>query len=524
MESVGDRKLFGGIELMITRTQSDTSEQLRSQRIAGGILQMQVLNSFDMVAIFVAIVLYITNVAGLASAGPVSFLYLLLGFITFLIPGAIVTGQLGLMFPNEGSIYVWTHKAFGAFMGFFIGFCAWWPGLLVIIVAGTTVVALIKNLGVLFNTTLLANPWEQGVVILGVIAFSFVMSILRIRATQNLVNVIFISYGSAILLIGLAGAIWFLSGQKPYTDVSFASSGWSPNSSNFTIYGFVILALLGVEVPLNMGAELRNTKAITRYLLWGSIVVMVAYLIGTFAVMVAVPTSDQSNPASIVMAVRNAFGPAGAIMAVIVTCILIGFFLFSASVYNYSFGRLLFVSGLDRHLPTTISRVNANRVPWLAVLVQSIITGIIAFAIYVMLPLIITSVKPDDLATIIYYILNGALTVMWAISMIFLFIDVIVIRFKYRDAFAQVRLAPDWVFYLCSVLGLLANAVAFYVTFTAPWIPALIDEGPWVSWIIALCVLSLLAGIAVYFIGHRTVRTEVNDEQVKREALGQLVE
>jgi glutamate:GABA antiporter len=33
-------------------------------------------------------------------------------------------------------------------------------------------------------------------------------------------------------------------------------------------------------------------------------------------------------------------------MAVVVIFIMIGFFLFSASVYNYSFGRLLFVSGL----------------------------------------------------------------------------------------------------------------------------------------------------------------------------------
>ena len=108
--------------------------------------------------------------------------------------------------------------------------------------------------------------------------------------------------------------------------------------------------------------------------------------------------------------------------------------------------------------------------------------------------------------------------------MVFLFIDVIVIRFKYRDAFTQVRLAPDWVFYFCAILGLLANAVAFYVTFTAPWIPSLISEGPWVIWIVSLCVLSLLAGIVIYFIGLITVKTDVDDEQVQREALGQLVE
>lgn len=51
-----------------------------------------------------------------------------MGFLTFLILGAIVTGQLGFLFPGEGSIYLWTHKAFGPFASFFAGFAAWWPG------------------------------------------------------------------------------------------------------------------------------------------------------------------------------------------------------------------------------------------------------------------------------------------------------------------------------------------------------------------------------------------------------------
>jgi amino acid transporter len=103
------------------------TEELLSERVAGSILP-KVLNSFDMVAIFVAIVLFITNAAVIQSAGPTAFAWWILGFLAFLIPGAIVTGQLGLMFPGEGSIYLWTHKAFGAFWGFFAGFCAGGPG------------------------------------------------------------------------------------------------------------------------------------------------------------------------------------------------------------------------------------------------------------------------------------------------------------------------------------------------------------------------------------------------------------
>src|SRR5947209_2367753 len=239
---------------MATSAESGSREVLRSERIAAGILP-KVLNSFDMVAIFVAIVLFISNSAVMAGgAGPAAYIYWGLGFITFLIPGAIVTGQLGLMFPGEGSIYVWTNKAFGAFMGFFAGFCAWWPGVLVMIATGDAVVSLIQQL----NSNFLTEPWQQGVVIIAVIAFSFVLSVLRFRVTQNFVNIVFVAYGGAILLIGLSGVLWLIGGHKPNTDLSFSHGTWGLNNGNFTFYGLVILALLGVEVPLNMGVEIKE--------------------------------------------------------------------------------------------------------------------------------------------------------------------------------------------------------------------------------------------------------------------------
>src|SRR6266853_3949689 len=170
---------------MAASVEGGGGDVLRSERIAGGILP-KVLNSFDMVVIFVAIVLFITNSAvatsiNVAPTSGAAYIYWILGFITFLIPGAIVTGQLGLMFPGEGSIYVWTNKAFGAFMGFFAGFCAWWPGVLVMIATGDAVVSLIQQL----NANFLTEAWQQGLMIILVIAFSFVLSVLRFRVTQN---------------------------------------------------------------------------------------------------------------------------------------------------------------------------------------------------------------------------------------------------------------------------------------------------------------------------------------------------
>ena len=244
---------------MATAETPATPGQLLSERIAPGILP-KVLGPFDMVAIFVAIVLFANQGSVIQAAGPAGFVYWILGFVTFLIPGAIVTGQLGLMFPGEGSIYVWTHKALGNFWGFFAGFCAWWPGILVMVATADLIVTMLQFL----NSSWLQQPWQQGVVIMLVIWISTVLSILRFRVTQNLVNGVFVIYGAAIAAVGLAGVAWLLGGHPAAND--FSPSAFSLNSSNATFYGLVILALLGIEVPLNMGVEIKDRRAITSYL------------------------------------------------------------------------------------------------------------------------------------------------------------------------------------------------------------------------------------------------------------------
>ena len=69
----------------------------------------RVLNSFDLVVIFVALVLFVSNSSTVQFAGSAIYVFWILGFLTFLIPGALVTAQLGRMFPEEGSLYVWTR-------------------------------------------------------------------------------------------------------------------------------------------------------------------------------------------------------------------------------------------------------------------------------------------------------------------------------------------------------------------------------------------------------------------------------
>ncbi|HZD68511.1 MAG TPA: APC family permease [Actinomycetes bacterium] len=492
------------------------SGELLSERVAGGILP-RVLNSFDMVAIFVAIVLFITNAAVIQTAGPTAFGWWILGFLAFLIPSAVVTGQLGMMFPGEGSIYLWTHKAFGAFWGFFAGFCAWWPGVLVMVATGTITLA---YLGYVFPGTV--GSWSvqvQGLLIIGFVLLSALLAVMRFRVTQNIVNVVFVLYGVAIALMLIAGIVHLAGGSAAEVDPTQISA-WAPsrpsgvNFSNWTFFGLVILALLGVEVPLNMGVEIRNVRSITRYLFWGSLAVMAAYLIATWAVMVTVPAAggQSAQVTAVAEAVRVSLGT---FWGDLVALILAGFFLFITVVYNYSFARLIFVSGLDRRLPKVMSHVNSAKVPDVAVVAQTVIAALFALLAFVILPSA-SGAKPVDVQTRIYDVLQAAVTVIWCISMVVLFIDVLIILRRYAAQFHQRRLAHPVVFWVCSVIGAVAALIGIVSTLSGSWTPLIsndagtvkllgaeISYGAWFWWVGGIALASMVVGALLYLLGRR---------------------
>jgi amino acid transporter len=87
-------------------------------------------------------------------------------------------------------------------------------------------------------------------------------------------------------------------------------------------------------------------------------------------------------------------------------------------VYNYSFGRLLFVSGMEKRLPHQIGRVNRNKVPANAITLQSVISTILTIFIF----FIFGSGGSD--AQKPFFILYAGVTIVWCISTALLFLDI----------------------------------------------------------------------------------------------------
>jgi amino acid transporter len=492
-------------------------DRMISEKIAP-VLVARTLGPFDLVVIFVAIVLYINNSAGVQFAGPSVFIFWIVAFATFLITGGFVTAQLGRMFPEEGSLYVWTHKALGPFWGFFAGFVAWWPGPIVMVTAGILVANFVQQIARFFDCNgapceILTKNWEMGIIVLLVLWFSAAMSLLRMRLTQNYVNVQFFFYAAAIFLIGLAGVVWLLKGNASSTSFS---TGWDPFQgdklalglpANLTFFSFAILALLGIETPLNMGVEVNGgEKAIRTYLFWGCIIVMAAYLWTTWGNMVVIKAGGANATSGGAEAVGLAMGRW---VGVIVALILAWVFLTAAVVYNYAFARLLFVSGMEKRLPHQIGRVNKNKVPANAVILQTVIASIIA----VLLFFILGAGGKDPYK--VFYALYAGLTIVWCISTALLFLDIFFAKRADPALFERERRTSLGVLYLCGAAGFVVNILAVLFIFVGSWYPTGYPTlAEWNKWMIGITAISVISGIVIYLISQRTRRGKTDAEFV----------
>jgi len=382
------------------------------------------------------------------------------------------------MFPHEGSLYNWTHRAFSGYWSFFVAFCAWFPGVLVIISAADLFIAYIQGL----NSNWLTEPWQQGLVIIVLIALTGVLALQRFRTVQNVLNMVIGLTFLGVFLIGLAGIVWLAEGHASATSFSHFSDwsiNWSPAQGNLSLFGLITLAYLGVEAPLNMGGEIVGRNVVTRHLLWGTLLVLVGYFIATFSVLVVQGSTNGAVPFALVSTVDMVLGKiAGSITAV---C-LMSCFVMAAVTYNYAYARLLFVAGIDKRLPVSVGRLNKNRIPANAIIFQTIVATVGAALVFFAVPYVANLGKnPTDLSTEVYNILLAASTLVWAVSTLFLFVNIA--RFYFRDRlwFLKQAIFPLPVLGISIVLGSVSCVLAIVGTLFYSW-TSLISNNVW--WLI----------------------------------------
>lgn len=312
-------------------------------------------------------------IAAAAVAGPSALVIWVIALATFFIPLAFTVLELSSRFPEEGGIYVWTRRAFGDFAGFMTGWMYWasnlvfFPGLLYFTVSNALLIA--GDRGAALSTD---PAWLIGLSLLG-LAVAFTLNLVGLGVGKWLHNAGAVATWVPVgMLIVAAAVAWSRSG--PATPFSLVAIVPATGLRDILFWSSIAFAFSGLEAASMLGGEIAGARAtIPRAILLAGLMIVGIYVLGTAAVLVALPPGEVSALQGIVQAIERAGGglglPAlGLIAAVFLTLTNVG----SVGAWLTAAARLPFVAGLDRHLPPAFARLHPRwGTPVLALVVQA---------------------------------------------------------------------------------------------------------------------------------------------------------
>ena len=479
-------------------TAAPATERLVSEIVPDQVLP-KVLRTFDLIAVYVFIIFFVNGASLIAGGGWASMSMWVLGFLLFLIPAGAAVTELGGLWPSQGGVYIWAHHTMGEIAAFFGGFLSWIP----VILAGTLTPALsvaFLSLAFGWELSLTANIVFQLVLLWGAVGFAFG----RLKLTQRIANAVFVFYGvlvvgvliGGIVAAGDAGhsAVPFSWGDAATLD--FGKFGW--------VFGLVLLYLLGVETPFNMGAEFVTPSSIKKMVGIGSLVLAVGYVIATIGILISTP-ADTLDPLTGVARVFDIAGAPWLQGVFAVSIAVVGMTAFA--IYQSAYSRLIFVSGLEKHLPRLFTHLNSkSRNPVTALLLQGVISSVAVVILY----------SQSSLETT-FLSLQGALTILWLASGYCFLVPLIIARFRYADRYASESFwripGGTTVAIVTALVGIGGTTAGIYYTFTGPFSPD-ISKGTWMANVGVICAVTLASAALVYVLGRRSAARLSEDDRL----------
>jgi amino acid transporter len=309
-----------------------------------------------------------------ASVGPSSIVIWIFGLLTIFVPLALCVMELSSRYPQEGGLYLWTKRAFGDFPAFLTGWIYWtsnlpyFPAVLYFAASNALYV------GGTRWSALQRSP-------LYFIAFSFfgvglalALNVVGLNVGKWLNNIG--SQGTWIpiaLLCTVAVVAWMRFGSV----TSFNATNMKPSLSlgMLGVWATLLYAFSGAESASFMGDEIKDARrTVPRALITAGVIITAGYILGTVAVLVALPQSHVNSMEGIMQAITsaaarvgwNGIGPA---VALLISLANLG----GVGAYLAALARIPFVAGIDRFLPPAFGRVHPKwGTPAVALVTQAV--------------------------------------------------------------------------------------------------------------------------------------------------------
>jgi amino acid transporter len=335
----------------------------------------------DLALFYVVSSLSLRWIATAAASGPSSIAVWLLALFGFFLPLAACVLEMSSRYPQEGGLYVWAQHAFGDFSGFMAAWTYWMSNLpyfsavlyfaagSVLFAAGAHGKALADESSYFMSFALIA------------LALITLLNMIGVKQGKWLNNLG--AFGSSLpvlVLIVLGFLFWHRQGSATH----FTMPNMVPhlNLKNAVFWSTIFYAFAGVECASFMGGEIKNTRrTVPRALVFAGVLVTLGYILGTIAMLIAMPSSEISGLGGFMTAIAQMCRTLGIdwmtpVIAILITVSCLG----AAGAYLSSTARLPFVAGIDNYLPAIFGRIHPKwNTPYIAVLSYGLTGMLFAF-------------------------------------------------------------------------------------------------------------------------------------------------
>lgn len=445
----------------------------------------------DLVLFYVVTGVSLRWIATAAGHGPSSLVIWLAAFLFLYVPLALSVLELSSRYPAEGGFYIWTKKAFGEGTGFLSAWMYWtsnlpyFPGVLYF--AASNVLFLHPSLH-RFSQKPVYFVMFSVVVLVGLT----ILNILGLNLAKWAHNLGAIAMWIPALIIIVLG---FIAWRHFGSATNFTPRSFIPplHVQDMIFWSLIIFSFIGCESASLMAEEIKDARRnIPRALLIAGFTIAVCYMLGTFCVLLALPSSESSNLDGLAQAIAHTSSRLNLSGITGVAALLIAFSnIGAAGAYLAAAARLPFVAGIDGYLPQAFGRLHPRwKTPWVSVLGQGLF-GIL----FVFLGQLGTSVGGA------YDILAAIAVVVTMVPFILLFASMI--RLQRESAGPDVIRVPGGrpVAVLLASIGLATSAFATFLSLIPPL------EEPhkilYLAKVLGSTAILILLGMLLFALGRR---------------------
>ncbi len=439
----------------------------------------------------------VVSLRGLASEsvyGLSSAFYYLFAALVFLIPTALVAAELAAMFSDkQGGVFRWVGEAFGARTGFvaiwlqWIESTIWYPTVLTF---GAVSIAFI-GLNEASDAALASNKLFTLGMVLAIywlatyIALKGLSWVGKISKWGGMIGTII----PAALLI-IMGAVYLLSGGENHIDMSQSFIPDLSKLDNIVLASSIFLFYAGMEMMGIHVMDVENPgRNYPKAIIMGSLITVVIFVLGTFAVGAVIPAKDINLTQSLLVGIDKylAYFHLSWVSPIFAVALMFGVL---AGVLTWVAGpsKGIFAVGKAGYLPPFFQRSNKIGVQRNILLVQGAIVTLLSL-LFVVMP----SVQS------FYQILSQLTVLLYLIMYMLMFAAAIALRYKMKDTPRPFKLGrSNALMWILGAMGFCGSLLAFILSFIPPSQIATGSSTVWYTVLVVGCVVVVGAPFVIY--------------------------